>query len=197
MSLPRLANLDFACRPAEPALDSSTVNASPETLATPPPLDALDPRPTRIRFRVLGFLASLSFVLYLDRVCIGKAVVEIQKDLGLSNTQIGYALGAFTIAYGLFEVPTGRWGDRYGSRGVLTRIVVWWSLFTALTGAASGLLMLVGVRFLFGAGEAGAYPNAARVIARWFPLVERGRVQGAMLTSAQLGAASRRLWRLT
>lgn len=166
----------------------STVNAFHETLATAP-VDSLEPRSTRVRFRVLGFLASLSFVLYLDRVCIGKAVVEIQKDLGLSNTQIGYALGAFTIAYGLFEVPTGRWGDRYGSRGVLTRIVVWWSLFTALTGAASGLLMLIGVRFLFGAGEAGAYPNAARVIARWFPLVERGRVQGVMLTSAQLGAA--------
>ncbi len=145
--------------------------------------------PTRIRNRVLGFLCSLSFVLYLDRVCIGKAVVPIQNDLGITNTEIGYALGAFTIAYGLFEVPTGRWGDRFGSRGVLTRIVVWWSLFTALTGAATGLWMLVAVRFLFGAGEAGAYPNAARVIARWFPLGERGAAQGVMLTSAQLGGA--------
>lgn len=148
-----------------------------------------DEAPTRARFGVLGFLCSLSFVLYLDRVCIGKAVVSIQNDLGLTNTEIGYALGAFTIAYGLFEVPAGRWGDRFGSRGVLARIVVWWSMFTALTGAASGLWMLVGVRFLFGAGEAGAYPNAARVIARWYPLEERGRVQGLMLTAAQLGAA--------
>jgi sugar phosphate permease len=89
----------------------------------------------------------------------------------------------------LFEVPTGRWGDRFGSRGVLTRIVVWWSAFTALTGAVTSLTVLIAVRFLFGAGEAGAYPNAARVIARWFPLEERGRVQGLMLTSAQLGAA--------
>ncbi len=145
--------------------------------------------PTRTRYGVLGFLCSLSFVLYLDRVCIGKAVVSIQNDLGLSNTEVGYALGAFTVAYGLFEVPTGRWGDRYGSRGVLTRIVVWWSIFTALTGAVTGLWMLVAVRFLFGAGEAGAYPNAARVIARWFPLEERGRVQGLMLTAAQLGAS--------
>lgn len=145
--------------------------------------------PTRTRFGVLGFLCSLSFVLYLDRVCIGQAVPEIERELGLSHSQMGYALGAFTIAYGLFEVPTGRWGDRYGSRGVLARIVVWWSLFTALTGAVAGLWSLVAVRFLFGAGEAGAYPNAARVIARWFPLEERGRVQGFMLTAAQLGAA--------
>ncbi len=163
------------------------MRASREILAAPSG-DALAPDPTRARYGVLAFLCSLSFVLYLDRVCIGKAVVDIQRDLGLSNTEIGYALGAFTIAYGLFEVPTGRWGDRFGSRGVLTRIVLWWSLFTALTGAATGLGMLVAVRFLFGAGEAGAYPNAARVISRWFALDQRGRVQGLMLTSAQLGA---------
>jgi len=148
-----------------------------------------DELPTRSRYVVLGFLCSLSLVLYLDRVCIGKAAVSIQNELGLSNADIGWVFGAFTIAYGLFEVPTGRWGDRFGSRGVLARIVVWWSLFTALTGAVSGLWMLIGVRFLFGAGEAGAYPNAARVIARWFPLSERGRAQGLMLTAAQLGAA--------
>jgi sugar phosphate permease len=120
---------------------------------------------------------------------MGQAGVSMKRDLGLSETQWGFVLGAFTIAYGLFEVPTGRWGDRYGSRGVLARIVVWWSLFTALTGAAVGLAMLVVVRFLFGAGEAGAYPNVARIIARWFPRGERGRAQGVVLTSAQIGGA--------
>jgi MFS family permease len=145
--------------------------------------------PTRTRYGVLGFLCSLSFVLYLDRVCIGQAVVPIQDELGLTNTQMGYALAAFTIAYGLFEVPTGRWGDRFGSRGVLTRIVIWWSVFTALTGAATGLVVLVVVRFLFGAGEAGAYPNVARIIARWFPRGERGAAQGIVITTAQLGGA--------
>jgi sugar phosphate permease len=145
--------------------------------------------PTRARLGVLGMLSSLALVLYLDRVCIGQAAVSIQEDLGLTNTEFGYALGAFTVAYGLFEVPTGRWGDRYGSRGVLARIVIWWSLFTALTGAATGLVMLVAVRFLFGAGEAGAYPNVARIISRWFPRSERGRAQGAVITSAQIGGA--------
>jgi len=164
------------------------VNSLRETSAEPLALP-LDAAPSRARYGVLGFLCSLSFVLYLDRVCIGQAVVPIQRDLGLTNTQIGYALGAFTIAYGLFEVPTGRWGDRFGSRGVLTRVVIWWSLFTALTGAANGLIMLVSVRFLFGAGEAGAYPNVARIIARWFPRSERGRAQGIVITSAQLGGA--------
>ena len=149
-----------------------------------------DATPTRARYGVLGFLCSLSFVLYIDRACIGKAAVAIRHDLELTEAQLGYALAAFTLAYGLFEVPTGRWGDRFGSRGVLTRIVVWWSAFTALTGAVTGLWTLVTVRFLFGAGEAGAYPNAARVLARWFPLARRGMAQGLMLTSAQIGAAS-------
>ncbi|MBL9125248.1 MAG: MFS transporter [Planctomycetaceae bacterium] len=138
---------------------------------------------------MLAFLCALSFVLYLDRVCIGQAANSISADLGLSNSQMGWVHGAFLIAYGLFEIPTGWWGDRYGSRRVLTRIVVWWSLFTALTGAALGFGVLVLTRFLFGAGEAGAYPNMVRTVARWFPLAERGTAQGIVITSAQLGGA--------
>ncbi|MGD9723175.1 MAG: MFS transporter [Pirellulales bacterium] len=167
--------------------NSPLKNAGAGPLAGLPPGPA--EQPSRARYGVLGFLCSLAFVLYIDRVCIGKAVIPIQNELGLSNTQMGYVLGAFTVAYGLFEVPTGRWGDRFGSRGVLTRIVLWWSLFTALTGAATGLAMLVTVRFLFGAGEAGAYPNVARIIARWFPRSERGAAQGFVIFTAQLGGA--------
>lgn len=172
-------------------------------------------RPTCARYVLLVFLGSLAFILYLDRVCISQAEVSIREEFAFSTTQTGLILGAFTIAYGLFEVVTGRWGDRYGSRGVLTRIVIWWSAFTALTGAvpkfawSTGLywpwwrengnampllidsfLALVVVRFLFGAGEAGALPNNARVVARWFPLRERGLAQGVVLTSMQLGGAS-------
>jgi MFS family permease len=144
--------------------------------------------PTRARFVLALWLCGLSAVLYLDRICMAQAVVPIQRELDLTNTQVSYVLMAFTLAYGLFEVPTGRLGDRHGSRAVLTRIVVWWSVFTALTGAVSGFLTLLLVRFLFGAGEAGAFPNAARVIARWYPTNERGRVQGVMLAAAQFGA---------
>jgi MFS family permease len=119
-------------------------------------LAATDERPTGVRYQVLAFLAAMTFVLYLDRVCIGQAAPQIQNDLGISETAWGFVTAAFTLSYALFEIPTGRWGDRYGSRGVLTRIVVWWSFFTALTGVASGLVVLLAVRFLFGAGEAGA-----------------------------------------
>jgi sugar phosphate permease len=145
--------------------------------------------PTRTRFTVLAFLSSLGMVLYLDRVCIGEAVTVIEHDLSLDHADMSWVLGAFVVAYGLFEVPTGHWGDRYGSRGVLTRIVVWWSVFTTLTGAATGLWVLIAVRFLFGAGEAGALPNIARVLGRWFPFEQRGRVQSIVITSVMLGGA--------
>jgi len=148
-----------------------------------------DDEPTNVRYRVLGMLCVLSFILYLDRICISQAVSSIERDLGLSHKAMGYVLGAFTLAYGLFEVPIGHWGDRYGSRGVLARIAIWWSVFTMLTGACTGLVTLVTVRFLFGAGEAGALPNTVRVIARWFPPGERGAAQGLILTAALVGGA--------
>ena len=149
-----------------------------------------DPRPSRTRFILVVWLCGLSGVLYLDRICWSQAAKPISTDLKLSDTQLGWIAVAFTIAYGIFEMPTGRLGDRFGSRSVLTRIVIWWSLFTALTGAGWGFASLLVIRFLFGAGEAGAFPNAARVISRWFPASERGRVQGIMLTAAQLGGVA-------
>lgn len=151
--------------------------------------DRSDPVPTRTRFVVLTALCLLSGILYLDRVCIGAAVTDIRKELGISLTQTSFYVMAFSLAYGLFEIPTGRWGDRLGARRVLTRITVWWSVFTALTGACTGLWMLVAVRFLFGAGEAGAFPNVARVLSRWFPDHERGRAQGILLAASLVGGA--------
>ncbi len=153
------------------------------------PSDPPDNTPTRVRYWVLGSLCSLSFILYLDRVCIAQAVQPIKRELGLADDEMGWILAAFTIAYGLFEVPMGHWGDRYGSRGVLTRIVIWWSFFTMITGATGSFLSLLLVRFLFGAGEAGALPNSARVVARWFPVASLGSAQGCVVTSMLVGGA--------
>ncbi|APW58876.1 MFS transporter [Paludisphaera borealis] len=149
--------------------------------------EAFDEEPTRVRYGVLGFLAAMTFVLYLDRACMGQAAPRIQEELGISNTRMGWVHSAFSLSYVLFEIPTGRWGDRYGSRGVLTRIVVWWSCFTAMTGFAGSLAMLLVIRFLFGAGEAGALPNSARVLRVWFSDANRGRAQGLITTAMMLG----------
>jgi MFS transporter, ACS family, glucarate transporter len=97
-------------------------------------------RPTAARYGVLFFLCTLSLVLYIDRVCIGQGETWIREDLGLTKSEMGWIFNAFILAYCLFEVPTGRWGDRFGSRGVITRIVIWWSVFTALTTRVVSLL---------------------------------------------------------
>src|SRR5690606_27264738 len=104
---------------------------------------------------------------YIDRVCIGQAEKAIRESLSLSKADMSWAYNAFILAYCLFEVQTGHWGDRYGSRGVISRIVICWSIFTALTGVAMGFWSLVVIRFLFGVGEAGAFPNVARVVTQW------------------------------
>ena len=143
----------------------------------------------KYRHRVLALLATLSVITYLDRVCISIAGPRIQNEFALSPEQWGDVTGAFAIAYALFEVPSGYWADRFGARAMLVRIVLWWSVFTSLTGFVTRLWSLVVVRFLFGVGEAGAYPTAATAIFRWFPPVERGRTFGVVLLSGQLGGA--------
>jgi MFS family permease len=146
------------------------------------------PRPTRVRYGVLAFACVLSMVTYLDRVCFGQVAGYIQAELQLSESQVGWLFFAFAFAYAVFEIPSGLLGDLYGPRKTLIRIVLWWSLFTALTGAifptpsflwVAFTAMLV-VRFLFGMGEAGAYPNIARAFYNWFPFSERGSAQGAV-----------------
>jgi MFS family permease len=154
------------------------------------PALAIGERPTTVRYGVLAFLAAMTFILYLDRACINQAAPIIKTELGISETQKGIVFGAFTLAYAVFEIPAGWWGDRFGSRRILTRIVVWWSLFTALTGAAWGFGTLLVIRFLFGAGEAGALPNSARVLRGWFPESSRGRAQGFVTTAMMIGGAA-------
>ena len=140
--------------------------------------------------RVLVLLCFMALITYLDRICISVAGPRIQEELGIGPAEWGWVVGAFALAYGLFEVPSGWWGDRVGARGPLTRIVAWWSVFTALTGAVTSLGPLVAVRFLFGAGEAGAFPIASASIARWFPAEARAKAFGWIWMTSQLGGAA-------
>src|SRR5262245_47433398 len=197
--------------------------------ATNPPAS----RPTRYRFAVLAVLCSLAFLTYLDRIGIMRAQGDIERDLGFEeltpadeqslqgrglehDTQarlqrgrdrgterMKWVFAAFVAGYVLFEVPAGWLGDRWGTRAVIVRIVLWWSLFTGLTGGVQGiagwfwskpgpeqwLAALVVVRFLFGVGEAGAYPNIARALGRWFPFRERATAQSFIWLSSRLGGA--------
>lgn len=189
--------------------------------------------PTRYRFLVLAVLCSLSFLTYLDRICIMRVQGEIVSDLqfaqlgpeqeaqlgvgsvesvesararmgqNLATERMSWVFAAFVAGYFLFEVPAGWLGDRWGARSVIVRIVIWWSLFTGLTGGVKTITswfirepgpehwvtVLVVIRFLFGAGEAGAYPNIARALGRWFPFHERATAQSFIWFSSRMGGA--------
>ncbi|MFL6211285.1 MAG: MFS transporter [Pyrinomonadaceae bacterium] len=150
---------------------------------------AVAARPTAVRFKVLSFLFVLAALTYLDRLAISAAAPSIIKEFNLTPIKMGYIFSAFTFAYALFEIPTGWLGDRFGTRRTLTRIVLWWSAFTALTSAAAGFWSLFSVRLFFGAGEAGAIPNSACTVSRWFPAAQRGRAMGGVCIGHALGAA--------
>jgi ACS family glucarate transporter-like MFS transporter len=163
------------------------------------------PAPTRVRYGVLGFACSLAAITYLDRLCIGSAAPYLRDSLGLSNVKdLGNVFAAFSLSYAIFEVPTGWLGDVYGPRSTLIRIVLWWSLFTALTSLAGvtlpggfivGVGTLVAIRFLFGIGEAGAFPNITRALHNWLPLTERGTAQGLVWMSGRfMGGVTPLIW---
>src|SRR4051812_1629395 len=143
--------------------------------------------PSRARVTLLWFGFLIAVITYLDRVCISAAAPYITDELHLTTAQMARVLSAFALSYALFEVPSGWLADRIGPRKVLTRIVVWWSAFTMFTGAASSYSTLVAIRFLFGAGEAGALPSASNAVSRWFPLAERGKANGAILFGTRVG----------
>ena len=143
--------------------------------------------PTRYFLIMNTFLLSL--LLYIDRVCISAAKSPIADSLNLTDTEMGWVLSCFALGYALFQTPSGILADRLGPRKVLTTIVVFWSAFTALTGAAWNYISLLVVRFLFGAGEAGAFPGISRAVYSWIPLKERGLVNGINFSGSRLGAA--------
>lgn len=141
------------------------------------------------RYRVLALLCALTTLTYLDRICISIVGVRIKAEFALTNTQFGWVLASFSLAYALFEIPSGVLGDRIGPKKLFIRIVLLWSLFTALTGFASGLVSLILIRFLFGIGESGTYPNCMIVISRWFPVQEIGRSLTWVGIGSQIGSA--------
>jgi ACS family glucarate transporter-like MFS transporter len=145
--------------------------------------------PTHARRRLLGLIFSLAVITYLDRLCISAGMLSIATEFKFTPDQKGWIFSAFTIAYAAFEIPGGWLGDRFGARLALTRVVLWWSAFTILTGAAVGFWSLLIIRFLFGMGEAGAFPNIARAVSRWFPQREQGRAMSVSFVGLAIGSS--------
>ncbi|HZE98467.1 MAG TPA: MFS transporter [Planctomycetota bacterium] len=157
---------------------------------TAPTLDpAAAARPAGARDRIVLFSALLAVLTYVDRVCISKAEPYLSAKFHLTDEQMGWVFAAFSLGYALFEVPGGWLGDRVGPRRVLTRIVLWWSVFTAATGWAWNFGSLLAIRFLFGAGEAGCFPNLTKALRTRLPEPARVRAQSILWLSARWGGA--------
>ncbi len=144
---------------------------------------------TRARYVLIGLLFLHTVNTYMDRAVISSAANSIQSDLGISRQMMGYIFGAFAIGYALFQMPAGGLADLIGARKVLTWVVSFWSAFTMLSGAAFNAASLLIIRFLFGVGEAGAFPGATSALYKWVPARERGIAQGLFHSGARVGAA--------
>src|SRR6266704_3955554 len=144
---------------------------------------------TRVRHIVLGLTVAAYMITYMDRVVISTAVPVIQKEFGFSLITMSYIIASFRWGYALFQIPGGWLGDRIGPRRALALIVTWWSIFTSATALAWSATSMAAFRFLFGMGEAGAFPIATRSLSRWILPGERGFAQGLTHAGSRLGAA--------
>jgi sugar phosphate permease len=151
--------------------------------------DALHVRPSRGRWYILLLISVMYLITYLDRVNISTAAPLISQEFGFDKITMGFIFSAFVWSYAMFQVPGGWLSDRFGARGVLGIVVTYWSIMTAATAAAFGATSFIVVRFLFGIGEAGAFPGATRAMQLWYPRRERGFVQGITHSASRLGAA--------
>jgi MFS transporter, ACS family, glucarate transporter len=146
-------------------------------------------RPTVARHVVLWITVSFYMITYMDRVVISVAAPSIQEEYGFSDVTVGWIFAAFQLSYALFQIPVAWWGDRVGPRKALTAIILYWSFFTAATALAWNATSMIATRFLFGAGEAGAFPIATRSLSRWMLPHERAWAQGVTHAGARLAAA--------
>ena len=151
--------------------------------------EARQSRPSFGRWYILGVICLMYLITYLDRVNISTAAPEIRKEFGFDAVTMGWIFSAFGWSYALFQVPGGWLSDRFGARSVLAGIVTYWSAMTAATAAATGAVSFFVMRFLFGIGEAGAFPGATRAMQLWYTREERGFVQGITHSASRLGAA--------
>jgi MFS family permease len=145
----------------------------------------------RLRFKathvVLAMLCVMYFITYVDRVNIGTAASEIQKELHLTNTQLGLVFSAFAYPYLLFQVIGGWVGDHFGPRKTLFWCGMIWAAATIATGFVGDLATLFIARFALGFGEGATFPTATRAMQYWTPATWRGFAQGLTHSFSRLG----------
>lgn len=143
----------------------------------------------KTRHIILGVMCLMYFISYIDRVNIAVAGPLIRQEMGLTSVQLGLVFSAFAYPYAVMQIVGGWLADKYGPKRVLTILSLIWGVATLATGFAGSVAMLVGLRFLLGIGEGGAFPTATRAFTYWMPVAERGFAQGITHSFARLGGA--------
>ncbi|WP_027415481.1 MFS transporter [Aneurinibacillus terranovensis] len=151
--------------------------------------DKLTLNKSKTRWLVLFMICLMYLITFMDRTNISVVAPSMSKEFGFDQVTMGFIFSAFTWAYALGQIPGGWLGDRFGPRSVLTMIVSFWSLMTIVTAQSVGYLSMVVVRFLFGFGEAGAFPTATKAMKLWLSKSERGFAQGITHSFSRFGAA--------
>lgn len=148
--------------------------------------------PTTVRYRVMGLAVAASFMLYVDRYCLGELLkhASLTQELHLNTDRLSWSLSAFFWSYGLLQVPSGWLADRFGPRWLLAIYIVGWSIFAAAMGLVTGFVSLFVIRVGLGVMQAGAYPTSANVSSRWIPLADRGIASAFIAFGGRFGAAA-------
>jgi MFS transporter, ACS family, glucarate transporter len=146
--------------------------------------------PSRVRLSVLALVIGVYFITYLDRVLLSNALPVIQKQFKFSIETFGVIMGCYNWAYAIFPIPGGWFGDRAGPRIALASVVIWWSVFTFITGFSVSVTMMMVCLFLIGMGEAGAFPISNRALSRWMLPTERGFAQGSTHAGSRLASTA-------
>jgi MFS family permease len=141
------------------------------------------------KWTMLTLIWLMMFVAYLDRINISVAGPTIMKSLHMSPAVFGIVLSSFTFGYAILQIPGGYLADRFGARKILVVALIWWSLFTGMTGLAFSAGLLIIVRTLFGVGEGLENGAQFKLIGDFFTSSERSSANGLFLTAIALGPA--------
>lgn len=169
----------YAASPVTPADLAAQRDTSPADLVA-----------SRQRYFVVALGCALAAIGYVMRVSFAWVGPELKHDLELNDSQIGRLMAVFALSYGLFEIPFGYSGDRFGARLTLLVVMLGFSGMTALTAAARSFGALLAARFAFGSFQAGIFPNIARMFAAWMPVTQRATAQGWIWMCTRIGAAA-------
>ncbi|HTX23976.1 MAG TPA: MFS transporter [Steroidobacteraceae bacterium] len=143
----------------------------------------------KVRWRLLPFLGLLYFAAFIDRVNVGFAAGQMNRDLALSSEVYGLGAGIFFIGYCIFEVPSNLLLHRVGARRWIARIMLVWALVAGAMACVQGPMGFCALRFALGVAEAGFFPGVIYYLTQWVPAPHRARTVGAFMTAIPLSTA--------